>query len=107
MSPLRGDIFLAEVIYNNCNDARPVIIVRVNKDGSFVAVSLLSSALKLFDPNRHFLLDESRGEFSATGLTRKSYASSAIAQLDASRLIRKLGKLDGPLSAEFFDWLGA
>ncbi len=64
--PAPLDIYLVEVPLNRSSDFRPVVVVNV-VDDEHANVVPISSAIDLYRPSQHFLIDKREIDFAATG----------------------------------------
>jgi mRNA-degrading endonuclease toxin of MazEF toxin-antitoxin module len=109
----RFDVCLAELEWRDCRDRRPVVVLSPQwymeeRTRDAVLVSLMSSALDLFDERRHLIVREDAPEFDATGLKRTSYvAVDYITYVERGELRRKLGSLTGELPRQMVSLLGS
>ena len=113
MQIARFDIYRAKIQFGKSVDPRPCIVLREPTQdpdappGTLVVlVAPLSSQMDLYDPSRHFLLDDVDVDFAATGLRRKSYViATAPAHVPVALLEKKYGALAGDLLVRFLFWL--
>lgn len=105
MNPERLEVWLARIPWGHSQDLRPCIVVEAEENG-FWSVACVSSALDLYDINRHFLLDKPLPDFKATGLHRTSYVSDEpIHELSRADFHKRLGRLEGELARDFDRWI--
>ena len=105
MNPKPLEIFSARIPLRNCNNMRPCVIVHPLKLGK-VAVAYLSSQPDLCDNVDFFPIASNHSSFSATGLTRTSFISSEVYEIEVSELKCRLGQLNGELARAFKEWYG-
>ena len=86
---------------------RPCMVISSEIQGKLEIVPL-SSALDLYRPGLHFLVRKDDPDFPATGLLRTSFiAGDQIREVEAARLVRRAGRLEGNLAGQFELWMGS
>ena len=99
----RFEIYNAEVQWNGCADMRPWLIVEVRANGVLGAFPIASQCYS----GNCFPIESDGPGFAATGLSKSCFIHDThIIELDASRIGRYRGRLEGQLLADFLEFSG-
>ena len=99
-------LFIRDVWLGNCPDARPCVVIG-KSHGHVCVVMLVSGAYDLRRANLDFNISDYYPAFKQTGLSKPSFVlGDEIHEIDDRQIIKKLGKLEGLLAADFKLWLG-
>lgn len=99
------DIVSARVRIGVCDDLRPCVVLYPPSNGK-VIIAYISSQPDLCSDNKHFRIEKEDANFAQTGLSRTSYVSENQKCIELSRIRKRLGRMEPPLSERFIDWYG-
>jgi hypothetical protein len=95
------EIVLYAVPLGSANYPRPCVVI---DDGAFQMMALTT---KPYDQFNSFTIPVEHPDFSATGLSARSYVIGApIIQGERTRVLKRIGKVSGELGRAFAAWIG-
>lgn len=105
MAPLPNEIYLIKYEYGKSDYERPCLIVD-EVVSEKACILFISSAIDLFDPLRHYLLEDDEPDFLQTGLECTSFIDcERFIPVPVEDLLKKIGQLEGELEQNFRAWL--
>ena len=97
-------VYIIKHNYGYSQDIRPCILLDFDDDKARIA--LISSALDLYNPHKHFIIKKENPNFPLTGLKKTSYVSiDQIFNVKKNDLVKQIGILEEPASKELSSWI--